>query len=214
MMPWYILFNLSIVLAAVIAAARFNAYGKALFPFLCLVWLAAANEILSLVLMYTVRDNSINSNIYTLLEFGLILLQYFFWNGGRKQLFSFLAIAGLFIWILDNLALHALRDNNSLFRICYAFTIVILSIDALNRRIIDARRPLLKDTVFLICAGFLFYFSCKAFMEVFNLFAIGYSTVFEARLFFTLSFVNCISNLLYAIALLCIPMKQQYSLPF
>lgn len=213
MMFWYIFFNMSIALAAAIGMIRFNSFGKNMWPFLLLIWIATCNEGLSLVLMYTIRDNTVNGNIYTLLEYWLILLQFFCWSRKKHTFFISCACIGLLIWITDNLVFHSLKQDNSLFRVFYSFTIVFFSLSRMNARIVDSVRPLIKDSQFLICSTFAFYFSCRAFMEVFNLFHFGFSRAFEVHLFMAMSSINFICNIIYTLVLLCIPMKQQYSWP-
>lgn len=212
-MLWFIALNHSIVLAAVIGIARCRVYGPKWYPFLALVWLALVNESLSLYLLYRVHNNMVNSNIYTLLEYGLILLQMYNWNKPGKKLYALLAVAGTMIWVADNMVLHSLKDDNSFFRVCYSFIVVFLSIGQLNIRIITHKSLLRKDPVFIICCGFILYFSCRAFLEVFNLFAVSFSQPFAVHLFLALSVINCIANLIYATALLWIPVKQRYSWP-
>lgn len=213
MMIYYALLNHSILAAAVIAAARFRALGPSLHPFIYLTWLALVNETLSLVLMYTIKTNSGNANIYTILEYLFLLFQFYYWLGGAKWFYIGLGIIGTILWALDNFVWHSITSNNSLFRAGYAIIIVLLALRKMNMLIVDDMRPVFKDGVFLICSALVFYNGCRAFMEIFNLFNVGLSTGFEIEIFWLLSIVNCISNLIYAIALLCIPMKQQFSWP-
>lgn len=213
MMFYYGLLNHSILLAAVIAAARFRSLGPPLYPFIYLTWLALFNETLSLVLIYTIKTNAVNANIYTIIEYLLLLFQFHHWLGGSKWTYISLGLSGILFWALDNFVWHSITGNNSFFRAGYAFVIVLLAIRKMNMLIIDSVRPVFRDGIFLICAALIFYNGCRAFMEIFNLFSVTLSTSFEIKIFWLISIVNCIANLTYAIALLCIPMKQQFSWP-
>jgi len=141
------------------------------------------------------------------------LLQFYFWGRGAKQLFACLAFSGLSIWILDNFILHSLQENNALFRACYAFIVVVLAANRLQKRAMDTRRPLWADPVFLICAGCVIYYSAKAFMEVFNFYHVVFTAAFEDRLFLTMSVLDAFSNLLFTTAIVCTRKNHQYLLP-
>ena len=212
-MFWFILFNFSILPAAIAGIVRQRVLGREWYPFLALLWLGLCNEALSLVLIYTVRNNTINGNMYTLIEYLLILYQFYYWNRGGKTKYALLAIMGTMIWLTDNLILHSLRQDNSLFRAFYGFILVFLAIEQINMRIINSNIRLRNDAVFIVCCGFVLYFSCRAFMEVFDVFGVSFSDAFEANLFLAMAAVNCIANLTYTTALLCIPVKQRYSWP-
>lgn len=206
-----IILNHSIIIAAVIGIFRFKAVIRDYYPFLFIVWLALTNESLSLVMIYTIGNNTVNSNIYVLLEYGLILFQFYKWNGSNYRKYYLLAFLGLGIWMADNFILHSISRNNSLFRVFYSFIIVFLSIDKVNNILVFKTGPLLKDPTVIICAAFLFYYGCKAFVEAFNMFHLGLSDGLLKNLWIILYIVNFITNLLFALAILWIPTKQKFT---
>jgi hypothetical protein len=207
-----ILLNHSISIAAIVAMIRFKSIAENFYPFIFFIWTGFINETLSLILIFTIHSNTVNSNVYVLIEYALILLQFYKWNGCLNRRYYFLSVAGLIIWITDNFIIHSITDNNSIFRIYYSFVIVLFSIDQINKLIIYERKSLLKNSTFLICTAFLIYYSCKAFVEVFNAFDLGLSNELERNIFMILYLANLLSNLIYPIAIVCIPTNREFIL--
>ena len=208
------LLNSSIAITALAGLIRFKFIDKVYYPFIILIWLGFLNEALSITLAYRVKSNSFNSNIYILLEYLLILLQFRKWENNPPAIFYFCLTSGFFVWILDDLILHSLRDNNSIFRIYYSFVIIFFSINQVNKIIIYEKGVLLKNAVFLICISFLMYYSCKTFVEIFNAFHLGLSNEFNRNIFMIMYVANLLSNIIYTLAILCMPPKQEFSMPY
>jgi len=209
-----IILNHSIVLAAIIGAARFKYVIPAFYPFICIIWIGLINESLSLFMIHYQGANTFNSNLFVLLEYLAILFQFFKWNDQNSRKYYLLAGLGLAVWIADNLMINSPTQNNSLFRLFYSLVILFFSIDQVNKIINYERGSLLKNAMFIICFAFLFYYGFKAFIESFNAFHIGLRYIFLRNLWIILYFVNFISNLLYAVAILCMPTKQEFTMPY
>lgn len=209
-----IVVNFSIVIPAILLFWKINVVVKHYLPFVLFIWMGLLNDTISYAFILKSQSNMVNSNIYTLLEYFIILAQFAVWNGKPVKHYILLAGGGLFIWLLDNVYLNTLTDNNSIFRVFYSLVIVLLSLYQYNKLIMFERGPLIKNAVFLICSGFILYFSCKAFLESFNIFHVGLSGLFLEQLFIIMSVVNLFTNLLYSFSILCIPRKQAFSLPY
>jgi hypothetical protein len=207
--------NYSILIAAIIGIIRFKSIIRDYYPFIFIIWLGVFNETLSLVLIFTLGRNTVNSNIFVLLEYLLIVYQFYKWNNkkGLKK-YVILALLGLAVWSADNLVLNSITHNNSLFRAFYSFLVVFFSIDQVNKLVIYERGPLFKNPMFIICITFLLYYGFKAFVESYNMFHLGLSKTLLRDLWIILYFVNGIANLLYAIAVLWIPTKVKFILPY
>jgi len=207
--------NYSILIAAIIGIIRFKSIIRDYYPFIFIIWLGVFNETLSLVLIFTLGRNTVNSNIFVLLEYLLIVYQFYKWNNkkGLKN-YVILALLGLAVWSADNLVLNSITHNNSLFRAFYSFLVVFFSIDQVNKLVIYERGPLFKNPMFIICITFLLYYGFKAFVESYNMFHLGLSKTLLRDLWIILYFVNGIANLLYAIAVLWIPTKVKFILPY
>lgn len=203
--------NSSIWVPAILGLVRFRSVIDQFYPFLMIVWLGALNEVLSVSFILSSGSNAISSNIYVLLEFCLILLQFYKWNESAFRKFLFLGLFGMSIWMVDNLIIHNLERNNSLFRVSYSFLIIFLSIDRISKIVIFEKGSLLKNATFWLCIVFGFYFTFKAFVESFNMFTMGMSTELLQNLMKLMSYVNFISNLLYTLVILWIPKNRNYT---
>ena len=209
-----IIFNHSIIIAAIIGVVRFKSISRDFYPFLFFVWAGLANDSLSLALIMSGGSNTVNSNIYVLLELALVLFLFYKWNGSAARKYYVLAGIGLAVWIADNVLINDIRDNNALFRVFYSFVIVFLSIDRVNKMLVFEKRALRKNAMFIICITFLFFYGFKAFVESLNMFHLGLSGHFLNSLWMIIYFINLIANLLYAIAILWMPTKQRFLLPY
>lgn len=209
-----IFLNLSLVFAAIAGWVRLQPAIPFYFPFLLFAWTGLLNECLSIFLIYSHHSNAINSNLYVLGEYFLLLYQFYTWRSCSRNRLFVLTCLGCGIWLADNFCINSLTDNNSLFRFFSSFVIVLFSIDRMNQQIVRRKYRLLKDPIFLICAGLQLYYGCKIFMEVANLFQLPFSALFYEYLWMTLSIINCIANIVYAIAIVCIPKRQEFMLPY
>jgi hypothetical protein len=209
-----IVLNHSIIIAAILGVIALRHITRSFYPFIFLILLVLINESLSLVLIYNNGNNAVSSNIFVLFEFGLLLYQFYRWNNGRVAKYYFIAAAGIITWLLDNFILNSISQNNSLFRVAYSFVIVLFSIDLVNKIIIYEKGRLRGNAMFIICITFIFYYGCKAFVESFNIFHFGVSDSFLSNLWITLYFVNGVSNIIYAIAILCIPTREEFTLQY
>jgi hypothetical protein len=208
-----IVFNYSIVIAAIIAIFRFKSIMADYYPFIFFIWLGLFNEILSLLLIYNYESNTVNSNLYVLVEYLLLLWQFYKWSDNGSKRYYWLAGIGIAVWIADNFIINTIFHNNSVFRVFYSFIIIFFSIDKVNNLLIFGYGNLLKHPV-IICITFIFYYGFKAFVESFNMVHLGLNPVILKDLWIILYFVNGTANLLYAIAVLCIPKKIKFISPW
>lgn len=204
----------SVILPAGLSIFRFKIVMHNYMSFALLMWLGLFNEILSIVLAYTIRNNTVNSNIYVLAEYAIILSLFYKWDNISIRKYYFLITMGVLVWITDNMIINAINEDNALFRIYYSFVIVLLSIDQVNRIIVYEKRSLVKNASFLICLAFVFYYGFKAFVEVFSAFHLGMGPVFWRNILMILGVANLFSNIIYAIAILCIPSREEFSLQY
>lgn len=209
-----IILNHSILIAAVAGMVRARNILKTYYPFLFFIWLALVNETVSLFLIRYGMSNMINSNLYVLFEYLLLLYQFYKWRGYRVTTLYFFIWAGVAVWITDNVIINQLSDPNSFFRSYASLVLLLFSIDKMNSLIINEKGNLLRNAVFLTCTAFLLFYGCKLFVEVFHLFKAPLSNIFYDYLWMTLSVVNGISNIIYAIAVICIPTREEFILHY
>lgn len=216
MNPFYIhvILNHSIIIAALVGLFRFKNISNDFYPFIFFIWIGLLNDSLSLGLILAHRSNTANSNIFVLLELALVLWMFCKWNPEKRKLYTWIGVASFAVWLADNVIINSLAENNSIFRVYYSFTILLLSIDTLNRLLFFENGRLLKNAKFIICLIFLFYYGFNAFIESFNVFRLGLSSEALNMLWWMHSFVNLIANLLYALAVLWVPTKVKYILHY
>lgn len=209
----YVLLNFTALIAPIIILLRRKYITGDYLPFVLASFLAAANEILSYCLISAGKTNTLTSNIYVLLEFFLWLWQFYKWSAAPGAMFGLFGLLALSAWCLGNWFIEFPTGSNSLFRIVTSIMMLFLAIDTINRKLVGSRLSLLPNPVLLVCSGILLYFGFKAFAETFLLVGTGFAGDFYKFLVFCLSAVNAITNLLFAIALICIPQKKEFTWP-
>ena len=200
----------SILIPAILSLFRIKVVLKDFYPFIILLWLGLLNETISLAFLYTRQANAVNSNIFTLLEFLLILYQFYRWSERRPVEYLVIAILGIGVWVTDNLGLNSITQNNSLFRVVYSMTVLFLCLAQIARIVIFQDRWFKGNAVFLICITFIFFYTFKAWVESFNMVHLGLSETFLSTLWLILNLVDLITNLLLALAVLWMPTKKRF----
>lgn len=211
------LFASSILIAAVIGVFRIRSIDKMYLPFILLIWTAALNEMYGMFILNFRYSNStvLNSNIYVLFESVLIL--WFFKRlkmvFKTNSIFYILVVSVILFWIIENLIWKNVAvDTSYYFRIYASFITVICSITTVNYLIVRERKSLIRAPVFLICIGFIVYFTYKVLLEAFELYGLSSSMSFEQHVYAILLYLNLFVNLLFALAILWIPRKRGYML--
>lgn len=209
-----ILLNFSVTIPAAILFLRAGTKLRDYWPFAIFIWGGLLSDVFSYVLILKTQSNMVSANVYIFIEYCLILIQIAIWKRQPVWHYVLFGLLGIMVWLFDNLYLNKVTGNNSIFRLFYSLAIVLFSLDLFNRNIIYERSTIIKNPVFLICTGFILYYGCKAFLESFNIFHAGLSDLFFIRLFLILSVVNLLSNIIYAYAILCIPKKPEFTMPY
>lgn len=201
-----------------VALFRWRRIDKTYYPFFVLLALGVVTELLSFwVIQERVSSNawifSSNAwivNIYGLLEYALIVLQFYRWRGFRMGMGFYLLQSGsLLVWIVCNLVFFHLGDYDlPLHRILSSFVIVILSINEINRMIIHESGHLYKNARFVICLGFIIFFLYYILYE--GAFLVGKTDKSQVSIDIIHLFnkVNAFVNGLYLVAVILIPRKR------
>ena len=208
-----ILFSLSILVAAIIGVIRFKKIDPAYYPFIICTWIASINEIAGIFITSRGQPTVINNNIYVLIESLLITWQFERWSlfSQHKKTF-FLLMAGLLLtWITDSFLISGINQISFYFRLLYSFAIVLMAITVNNNLIFTFKKKLIRSPEFLICTGFILYFTYKILIETFWLYGLNNSKNFRINVYLLLTWINLFVNLIYAIALLWIPKKLRYT---
>jgi hypothetical protein len=191
---------------------RFRRMKSKYLPLTILIGLGAVNETISIFSSCHRSYTSVNGNIYVLLEFLCIVWLYFhLCSGLSKKFLITTAFLGLALWTADNIIVNSLHSNNSLFRMAASFLIVFLSMDKITQAVLAGGLVETSRSDLLLSAGFLVYYTYKAFVEAFHLFPLHPDKSFYIILWVILGIINMIVNLMFALAILCISRKTHIS---
>jgi hypothetical protein len=208
-----LIFSFSIIVPAIIGIVRFNKINQIYFPFLLCIWIGMLNELINVLLINFLHvSNSVNTDIYCLIE--ALLYTWLFRNLNLFQhtkqyilLMSFLCTA----WLIDNFIISKITWFDSYFTIVYSLVIVLMSITIINRLIVQ-QINLLANSTFLICSALIIYFTLLALMEIFWLYGLNSRSTFRLNIYRIMAYINLTVNLIFAIAILWMHRKQEFTL--
>jgi len=208
--------SLSVGITAVIGLARFRKIEPDFYPFVVLIWLGLLNEVISISLVYAGVPNAANSNIFIVLESMLLMWQFYQWQLFEKRPFMFCVITLILLlfWIVFTFFFSTIHVFNSYFIIFRAFIITLASIAMINKLITTERDVLLKNSIFIICMGMILFYTFSALVEIFWIYGLDKSYLFRTHIYEIVCYINVLSNLIYALAILWMPKKHQFTLLF
>jgi hypothetical protein len=150
-------------------------------------------------------------NLYGLAESMVILYQFYVWGFLKRKhiLFIVLVIGTGTLWITENLIFNKMEAFSPVFRVSYAFIVVLLSINEINFMIVRDNKNLLKNSRFLVCLGFITFFIYQIIYEA-SYFVGVESSALLLKIVSMFNYINAFVNLIYATAVLYIPVKEQY----
>jgi hypothetical protein len=202
----------AIFIAGIIGIVRWKGMLPTFQPFIILIWLACINEALSYILVANGYNTIVNNNVYVLLESATIV--WFFKRQGifKQHPYSHLILTIAFVcfWVGETFIWKNKYGFDAQFQIFYSFVFVLMSIVTINRILIIGQQHLLTNALFLICGGFILYFTFSVIVHVFWLYGLTQSVDFIQNIFTIKLIVNFISNLIYALAVLRIPRYKKY----
>ncbi|HMT73177.1 MAG TPA: hypothetical protein PKA77_03860 [Chitinophagaceae bacterium] len=210
-----VIFSFSISIAAITGWVRFRKMNPAYYPFIYCIWLAFLNEMLSFIFAQTIRDNSVNNNLYALAESLLIVWQFRNWGIFKNKDNLFYTVLAIFTagWVTDHFILNHLTTFTYHYRIAYSFVTVLFSVNMINTVIVRERKSLLKNPAFLICTAYVINFTYYVMYMTLYLYSSEISWDFLNKLTGIMPYANLLSNLLFALAVLWIPARQRFTLP-
>ncbi|WP_343670416.1 hypothetical protein [Chitinophaga sp.] len=200
-----------VIIPLVIGLIRFNKTVTSYQPFLLLLALAFVSESISFICIEVLNtSNAIPFNLYGLAECMVILYQFYVWGFLKRKVRLYIVLAtGLAAgWITENLLLAQIENFSPVFRVTYAFIVVLLSINEINFLIVQDNKNLLRNSRFLICMGFIIIFIYQIIYEA--SFFVGSDTILTLKIVFMFNYINAFVNLIYVLAVLFIPVKTAY----
>lgn len=206
----------SIFIAGIIAILRFAQIQDIYRPFVYLIWVGCITELLSVYFAYRYHNNLAIQTIYTLLE--SLLLLWFFYKLGifkkQKKFIYLLIVVFVISWFIDNFWSGAFGSRYSFyFDMIYALFIVLLSIRAINN-LLFIEKELLKNPTFLICMGLIIFFTYQIIQRMFGLYGLKESYEFRSNIQHILQVINCLTNLVYALAIIWMKKRRPFTFEF
>jgi hypothetical protein len=206
----------SIFIAGIIGVIRFSQITDVYRPFIYLIWIGCITELLTTYFAYVYHNNLAITTIYSLCE-SLFLLWFFnrlgIFKNQNKLLYS-LAILFIGIWLADTfLSSHLNARMTFYFDIVYALSVVLLSIRAINN-LLFTEKELLKNPTFLICIGLIIFFTYQIMQRLFGLYGLKESAEFRRSVQRIMIVINCLSNLIYALAVLWMRKRRAFTFQF
>jgi hypothetical protein len=183
------------------------------YPFLVLLLIIGAfSDLTSYITIKVYGQNTLNGNIYLLLEFVLFGFLFKRWPSYRSSRFHLLILsAGVLVWVGDNLIVHTLFSNNSMSRlVCYVL-LVSICIDQLVSTLLNRAGSVILSDI-LICLAFLFHYIYRAFIESFQLYTTHLEPSYFIRLWVIDNGLNILTNLMITVAFICHRHKPTYSI--
>jgi hypothetical protein len=211
-----VIFSFSIFIAAMIGCIRFKKISPMYYPFLYCLWIGSVNEILSYILVKTGFSTAINISIYVLAESLLFTWQFKNWGLFKRSkiLFPILIVSLILFWSVENFFIGGLQSPISYFRIFHSLLISIMSLNIINNQLNLERKNIIKNPIFLICIVFVIYFTCDVIVGLFWLYGLHMSMKFQFNLAVIIIYTNLFANLIYVLAVLWMPLKHRFTLPY
>jgi len=208
--------SLVVLIPLIIGLIRFRKIDRSYQLFVLLMFLYLVNESITHVSGKLFGTNTVNFNIFSLIEGLYIFYLFHLWGFLKKQknLFILLQVAMTLLWVIENLVFFKITEFSPYYRLVYSFFIVLLCVNQLNFLIIHDSKNLLKNAQFIICIAFLILFMYQILYEV--AYYIREETpdtkAFSKKVITLFVDLNIFINLLFGIAVFFIPEKEK--LPF
>jgi hypothetical protein len=182
------------------------------------IWLGTLNEILSYIVVNILfLHNILNYNLFLIIDALLLFWQFEKWGlfGNNKKIAGFIYFVFSLFWMLENIFISKFNAGfNSYFRIFSSSLIVIMSIAMLNKIIMIEKKPLIRDSIFIVSGVLIVLFTYAFLTEAFIIYGVNMNAFFSTNIYFIFNFVNFGCNILFALAIWYMPKKQAFSLQY
>ena len=208
--------SLSIGFAVIIGIVRFRRIDQSYYPFIFNCFAALFVELLNRIWNVTGHPHAFTFvlNVFSYIDFFFFLWLFHNWGLFNRKKPTFVAIAGVFfvIWLVTNIIFTGFIKNNLYFFILYSFALIFFSVNTFNRMVVHERSSIFKNPKFWICLGIIIFYS---FFIVYSSTGITFMYVpsreFRRGLQAIMVYSNLLVNLLYAVAVIWIPRKKNFT---
>jgi hypothetical protein len=154
-------------------------------------------------------------NTFSYVDFFLFTWLFHNWGLFNRKKSTFITIASIFflIWVVTNAIFTGFIKVNLYFFILYSFALIFFSVSTFNKMVVQERTSIFRNPKFWICLGVIIFYS---FFILFSstgisLFKQNHSKEFRRGLQAINVYSNLLVNLLYAVAVIWIPRKKNYT---
>ncbi len=200
---------LSIVVAVIIGWIRFRKSSPEFRPLLYILTIGLINELISYYLLHNGHWNVINTNIYSLIEAIFLAGLFWRWKLYRTHFLIALLVFYLAFWITETLLIYHINRFSSYFIAGYSSVTVLLTVSYINVLVWQEGNSLIRNPAFIICIGFVIYYTYVVLIELFHLYGFE-SAEFSRKIYGIHRYINLLCNLIYALAFLWIPSKREF----
>ncbi len=209
--------SLSIGFAVIIGIVRFRRIAPSYYPFIYRVIVVLIVEILNRILTETGHPDAfiLLLNIFSYIDFFLFLWLFHNWGLFNRKRSTFITIASIFfvIWLLENSLLTGFFKHNLYFFILYAFALIFFSVSTFNKMVVHERSSIFRNPKFWISLGIIIFYTFFIVVVTtgLSLFMYNVSKEFRRELQGISVYSNLLVNLLYAVAVIWIPRKKNFT---
>lgn len=208
----FFVLGMTVLYPALIGLLRFKKISPACRPFIYLMWAGFLNEWVSFFLQINGQHNVISNNIFCLVESVLLIWQFNRWKLFLTRPWLYILLSSLLLyWIAELFVFRSFEVDASYFMVYYSFIVTLMSIGMINKLMATEEKKLLKNGIFLACIGIVVYFTYGTLTEIFYIYGLSSNKEFNISVFHIMRFVNAFTNLLFALAILWMPRKQEFS---
>ena len=209
----------SVLLPVVAGFSRYRTMPRQyrLFLLFCLAGFVNDSTVYLIKLIYGEYEYAnVNNNVYSLVCYLLLVNMYKSWGAWQKRLTSFylLLAIGIIWWVVEVVMMQRGTLATPAVVMFYYLVYIYLSVDAINGVLVEEKRNLFKNLKFIISTGLLSAFSIFSMLEVYYLLELNFSNDMWWFLLRIILVLNTLLNITFGIALLCIPMRQKFTLPY
>jgi hypothetical protein len=208
--------SLSIGFAVIIGIVRFRRIDSSYYPFIYNIVVVLLVEILNRILTVSGHPDAfiLLLNIYSYIDFFLFLWLFHNWGLFNRKKSTFISIAGAFfiVWLLNNV-LTGFIKHNLYFFILYSFALIFFSVNTFNKAVVHERSSIYKNPKFWICLGIIIFYSffIVTVSTGISLILHSVSKEFRRSLQSIIIYSNLLVNILYAVAVIWIPRKKNFT---
>jgi hypothetical protein len=204
-------FSLSILFPAIAALIRFRNSDTSYRPFLIYIFISLLNELLVGLYLVDFPKNitTLNWQIFNLVEWIILLIQFYYWGRFKKyqSVFYIILLLSLGGWVFENFIYSNIYAFNPVFLIFYSFVLVLLCINTINYTFAQHTQLLNKNGLFIICSAMIIFFIYTIVVFTFLAMDTRYDKQLIQRIFNIRVYINALTNILYAVGIYYIPVR-------